>query len=167
MFSLFKKKKNIKKLGTFFAHICTHGVPGIDIDEMICSSTVNREVFQEELMYLTHFAVDYGTTLELGFHNPYRNAILDACIYHHIKDMIIAGELPINFSDKLNARLLEYTDILKASGDASVFLPEMGAVFISHLGCGIDPFFSAKVATYWGAVIIGVRQILRSVRITS
>jgi len=142
--------------------------------EIETSLFIDRDTFILEAIFLSCFAVDYGTTSVLGQYNPDRDKILDVSRYY-----IMGGlgyDLADKFSNALNERLAIYTIAYhhinnkeaKAMGmttmEYSVFL--IGATFSKlNEGRTTDPELTIKAGLHFCVIMDAVTKFLRSITI--
>jgi len=169
--SLIKKKITVEELGNILACVSVaHGTSRINIDTKFCQSpigfsNIDANLLKEETIYLACFAVDFATTLELGQHNPIRNAVLDVR-NNHLVALTDQGQLYPDFSDKLNIRQRYYADAISSLTDSGQIVQNVGIAFVEIFGSSLGQLdLTAKAAIYWGAIVRGVRDLLQSLKI--
>jgi len=168
VFSLFKKKATVDELVSFFILYIQGSWPGLgDNEEHIDFgdfADIDQNLFKEERKYLRTFAVDFGTALVFGFNNPKKSVILDT-VKMHLLEMINAGKLPSDFMEKLTERMLEYTEAVKTPSNIGPHY-NIGVVFASQFGYGLDSSVIAMATILFGSDIIAVKSLLQSIKIT-
>lgn len=168
MFSFFKKGATVDEVGSTFALYVQGRLPDLSYDEdfqYFQNFNIDKSFFEEERRYLRASAVDLGTSLELGLHNPKRNVILDAYI-DHLLEMTKSGGLPANFMEKYIEHSLDYTEAIKTPSNIGPHY-NVSKVFASQFsGYAMDSRFISRAEILFCSDVLVVRTLLKSIKIT-